>query len=444
MNDLIATNGIESHLPALPNSILPAINELVDHLGIPREVLASDEEVYYAWKDLPRELRYLPIEIRGELIARMCVAVSAGLFDAAVNYIWNAAILHLRDKVRKFGLQVVASIQQKTFEEKNLLELQDSQLLDLCLKLNLINEDGYFFLDQCRDVRNNFSAAHPTLGTINDREFVLFLNRCTRYALSDTSSPKGVDISSFITAIKSQRFSEPQLNIWVERLKNTHDAQRLLLLGMSHGFYCDPAISESSRLNALDLCNQLKDSLTMAIKSDLIDRHSNYLANGDDKRHTASQQFFEKLGLLKLLNESERHTVFSKALNKLRNAHLGLNNFYNEPPFAERLFELSQQGEIPETIQEEYVHTTLQCYVGNAYGISWDAESFYEKMIQDYSPREITIMMKAGLKGGYLEKRLSSSNTKERFLKALTLFDKSSIPAAILPEYEALIKGRKP
>ena len=111
MNDLIATNGIESHLPALPNSILPAINELVDHLGIPREVLASDEEVYYAWKDLPRELRCLPIEIRGELIARMCVAVSAGLFDAAVNYIWNAAILHLRDKVRKFGLQVVASIQ---------------------------------------------------------------------------------------------------------------------------------------------------------------------------------------------------------------------------------------------------------------------------------------------------------------------------------------------
>jgi len=438
MNDLTTNT-----LPALPSSILPAINDLLSHLNIPRDVLASDEEICYAWKDLPRELKHLPIEIRGELIARMCVAVSAGLFDAAVNYIWNAAILHLRDKLRNFGLPIVASLQQKVFEEKHLLELQDSQLLDLCLKLNLINEDGYFFLDQCRDIRNNFSAAHPTLGTINDREFVVFLNRCTKYALSDASSPRGVDISAFITALKSQRFSIPQLEIWVERLKNTHDAQRLLLIGMSHGLYCDPAVSEPARLNALDICTNLKDSFVTTIKSDLINRHSNYLAAGDEKRHTASQQFFEKLGLLNLLNESEKHTVFSRAIEKLRNAHLGLNNFYNEPPFAERLCDLSQQGEIPETIQEEYVYVTLQCYIGNAYGISWEAEPYYEKMIKDYSPREIAIMIKSGLAGGYLERKLSNSNSKERFLEALSLFDKSSIPSSVQGEYETMIKSKK-
>lgn len=442
MNGLIPTPP-EATLPALPTSVLPAINKLVSHLGIPREVLASDEEVYYAWRDLPRELKQLPIHIRGELIARMCVAVSAGLFDAAVNYIWNAAILHLRDKVRHFGLTVVASIQQKDFEEKHLLELQDSQLLDLCLKLNLLNEDGFFFLDQCRDVRNNFSAAHPTLGTINDREFVLFLNRCTRYALSDASSPKGVDISSFITAIKSQRFSAPQLNIWVERLKSTHDAQRLLLIGMTHGVYCDPNAPESSRLNSLDICSQLKDSFTTGIKSDLIDRHSNYLANGDEKRHTASQQFFEKLGLLSLLNESEKHTVFSRAIEKLRNAHLGLNNFYNEPPHSERLWELSQQGEIPETIQEDYVHITLRCYVGNGYGVSWEAEPNYEKMIQNFSPREIAIMIKAALSGGDLERKLTTSSIRDRYLQALSLLDKSSIPASVQAEYEALMKSKR-
>ncbi len=443
MNELTQPNITEENLPALPTSILPAINELVAHLGIPREVLASDEEVYYAWRDLPRELKQLPIEIRGELIARMCVAVSAGLFDAAVNYIWNAAILHLRDKVRNFSLPVVASIQQKDFEEKHLLELQDSQLLDLCLKLNLINEDGYFFLDQCRDVRNNFSAAHPTLGTINDREFVLFLNRCTRYALSDVSSPKGVDISSFIAAIKNQRFSDPQLNIWVDRLRDTHDAQRLLLIGMTHGVYCDPNVPESSRLNALDICGRLKDGFTASIKSDLINRHSNYLANGDEKRHTASQQFFEKLALMNLLNESEQHTVFSRAIDKLRNAHLGLNNFYNEPPFGERLWELSQQGEIPETIQEEYVHITLQCYIGNAYGVSWEAEPFYKKMIQDYSPREIAIMVKSALQGEYLERKLSNAHSKERFLEALSLFEKNSVPASVQTEYETLMKSKR-
>ncbi|WMT46192.1 MAG: hypothetical protein RE468_09785 [Acidithiobacillus caldus] len=92
---------------------------------------------------MPRELREIPPTLRGELIARMCVAVSTGLFDGAMNYIWNAAILQLRTKVRNFGLPIVAQIVQSDFEENDLLELQDSRLLELCLKLNLVNEDGF-------------------------------------------------------------------------------------------------------------------------------------------------------------------------------------------------------------------------------------------------------------------------------------------------------------
>ncbi|MET6760524.1 hypothetical protein [Pseudoalteromonas sp. NCIMB_1079] len=88
----------ELQLPSLPTTVLPALAELTASLGIPRNVLASSEEIEYAWKDLPRELREIPNDLRGELIARMCVAVSTGLFDGAMNYAWNAAILQLRQK----------------------------------------------------------------------------------------------------------------------------------------------------------------------------------------------------------------------------------------------------------------------------------------------------------------------------------------------------------
>ena len=173
MNDLIVKE--EPNLPALLTTVLPAITELTQAFGIPREVLASDEEIQYAWRNLPRELKEIPAPLRDKLIARMCIAVSTGLFDAAINYVWNASILHLRNKIRTFGLAVVAQILQRDFEEKHLLEIQDSNLLELCLKINIVDEDGFFFLDQCRDVRNNFSAAHPTLGEFNDREFIIFL-----------------------------------------------------------------------------------------------------------------------------------------------------------------------------------------------------------------------------------------------------------------------------
>ena len=104
MNELVVKKDIS--LPALPNTVLPAIEQLTEALGIPRDVLASQEEIECAWRDLPRELREVPEQLRGELVARMCVAVSTGLFDGAMNYIWNAAILQLRQKIRNFGLSI--------------------------------------------------------------------------------------------------------------------------------------------------------------------------------------------------------------------------------------------------------------------------------------------------------------------------------------------------
>lgn len=440
MNDIVVREDV--NLPELPNTVLPAITELTTALGIPRDVLASQEEIEYAWRDLPRELREIPADLRGELVARMCVAVSTGLFDGAMNYIWNAAILQLRQKIRNFGLAVVAQIQQSDFEEKNLLELQDSRLLDLCLKLNIVDEDGFFFLDQCRDVRNNFSAAHPTMGTVNDREFTTFLNRCVRYALADASSPRGVDIGAYISAVKGPRFNDHQCQIWIQRLTETHGAQRQMLVNMVHGVYCDPATAEPARLNALDICGGLSDNFSASIKSDLINNHSDYVAKGLEEKHTASLQFFEKLGLLSLLNESEQHVVFSRAIDRLWNVHNGTNNFYNEPPFAERLLEVSQQGAIPETIQDNFVQTVVSCRIGNGYGVSNAAVTYYNDIIRGFSPREVATLVRSAInRNSTIGRRVVNNGSCRRNLKTvLELIDEASIPNAVKADYERLVR----
>lgn len=427
----------EPSLPALPTTVLPAITELTKSLGIPREALASDEEIHHTWRDLPRELREIPENLRGELVARMCVAVSTGLFDGAMNYIWNAAVLHLRDKIRTFGLAVVAQISQKDFEEKHLLEYQDSRLLELCLKLNIVDEDGFFFLDQCRNVRNNFSAAHPTLGKVNDREFTTFLNRCVRYALADSASPKGVDIGSFISAAKGARFNKNQCAIWVQRLVETHGAQRQMLVTMAHGIYCDPNTPEQARLNSLDICGELPEGLTVSMRSELINSHSEYVAKGYEEKHAASLQFFEKLGLLNYLNESEQHFVFSRAVKRLWDVHNEMNNFYNEPAFSERLLELTSQGAVPETVQEEYVQTIACCRVGNGYGISNAAVRYYDQMIQNFSPREIQVLIQSALsKDNPLGRRITAGGSyRTNFKDLLKLIDHNSIPNIVSASY---------
>ena len=151
-------------------------------------------------------------------------------------------------------------------------------------------------------------------------------------------------------------------------------------------------------------------------------------------------QFFEKLGLLSLLNESERHSVISRAVDRLWIAHQGLNNFYNEPPFAERLYQISKQGAIPETIQEAYVIAIVGCYIGNGYGYSWAAESYYEDMIRSFSPLEIVFMIHIPKSKSIVSSRISSGGLcKSRFIKALTLLDPKSVPNSAEAEYKYIL-----
>ena len=426
-------------LPDTLDSTMGHINGLMKSFNLPREILASDEEIYYAWKELPREIMRIPNELRNELIVRMCVATSVGLFDGAINYIWNAVILTLRKKILNFGLALVAQTLSKKFDESDLEDIRDSELLDLCYKLELLSEEGYFFLNQCREIRNKFSAAHPSVARIDDRELITFISRCCKFGITDDYALQGVKVSDFINAIKGRKFDDEELTIWKQKLEETFAAQRQLLLPSLMGIYCDPESSEMARLNALRMCIAMKDYLDEKIKSSMIEQYNKYFTKGESERYTAGKIFFEKLGLLNLLSEAEQHSIIKSACKSLLTAHLEYNNFYNEPPFAERLRDLTSSMKTPETVQGEFVYTVLMCYVGNYYGVSNAAISYYEEMIKNFSPREINFLLHLmEEKSLFTDKIQNNGNCKIRYKMALGLIDEDSMNAKQLSEYTTL------
>lgn len=427
-------------LPIINTEQTNFLQQITSILGAPRNILASDEEIHYAWQNLPRELKMVPIELRDELLVRMCVAVSTGLFDGAINYIWNASIRNLRIKVKDFGYNVVANILTAEFDENKLLNLKDSELLNLCLKLNLISEEGFYFLDQCRDMRNNFSAAHPSIGFIDDRELTTYISRCCKYALSSVVNLKGVDINAFTKAIKGELFTEIQLEAWIKKLNETHEAQREILFLMTYGIYCDPNSTQQARINSLTICSQFIETFTAQIIAELVNKHYDYQSKGDDKRYKASLHFFEKVNLINKLNNNEQHRIFLNACKNLENAHLGYDNFYNEPPFAERLYELSLNNEIPETIKEIYVTIILMAYIGNRYGISRMAEDYYVSMIKNFTAKEIKILLELQEKKSIFSSRINSiMNCKKRYIDAINLVNQESISPSLKVKYAKLL-----
>lgn len=425
-------------LPDIAPITAPMLAELTKALGVERNILPADDQISLVWSNLPRLIAKIPPEHRSETIVRMCVAVASGLFDSAINYAWNAAIIELRNKVRRFGLPVIPQILDKDFDEAALLDLKDVELLSLCLKLNLMTEDGYFLLDQNRDIRNNFSAAHPTMGSLDEYEFLNFLNRCGSHALTNEKNPRGVDIKAFISAIKASRFTNDQASLWVGRLSDTFEAQREALFGTLHGIYCDPTSGEESRQNALEVFEPFKTLLSPKSQSDLVDRHQDYKAKGDEKRSKASSQFFEKLGLLSLLGDTELHAIFTGASANLLAVHNAMNNFYNEPPFARRLAEIVNGSAVPVSAQFAVVEAVMTCAVGNPYGVCHSAMPQYEQMIKSFSPNEVTIMLNFGsLPKTTVGQRIKThSNCRKRFAYLVTLISSSSVPTQARAQYD--------
>ena len=431
-------------LPDTLCSTLPSINGLVNAFNLPRELIASDDEIIYAWRELPREISRIPTELRDGLIARMCVAVSVGLFDGAINYIWNAVIITIRNKIRNFGFSLIGQTLGKKFEESDLNELKDSELLDLCYKIQLLSEEGYFFLNQCRDIRNNFSVAHPSVAEIDDRELINFISRCCKYGITDDYSVKGVKIADFIGAVKGRKLDDDELGVWSQRLSDTFQGQRQLLVRTLMGIYCDAESTEESRLNALRICLLMKEHIDDSIQSFLIEQYNQYFVKGATDKCSAAKIFFEKLQMINLLSEPDKHSIVKNACKNLVNAHLEYNNFYNEPPFAERLYEISQSMKIPDTAKREYVDAILMGYVGNPYGVSHGAVGYYEKMIRDFSPKEINCLLSLNESRSLFSDKISSYPCcRERYINALAMIENDSMDAQQIAKRDNIISKLK-
>lgn len=426
-------------LPDILDLTGPLLDQLTVALRVDRRVVAEDDQIAHAWSQLPRLLQRIPPDLCDEKIVKACIAIACGLFDSAINYVWNAAIVELREKVRRFGLQIIPQIiDDKSFDKDSLLDLRDAELLELCLKLNLIDDQDFFFLDQCRATRNSYSVAHPADGQVDEDEVVNFLSRCQKHALASKHNPKGVDTKALLEALKAHRFNTDQLEEWENRIRATYDAQRELIFSMLHGVYCDPDSGEEGRVNALALCQKFAEEFTPKTQSLLLDRHQDYRAKGDDARHIASQGFFEKLGLLSLLSQAEIHSLITSASQNLLRVHNDWNNFYNEPPFAERLRQLTSDTRVPESAQAVFVEAVATCGTGNSYGVSHAAMPHYQAMVSSFSPNEIKLMLELPKKTNVLAGRVkTSAGCEKRFRRLVALLDETSVPTSAKAAYKA-------
>lgn len=431
----------EANLPDYSASnIEPVIKDLTDSMGIKREVLASERDIKRVWFTLKDTLEDVKLEYRHELLARMVISIRVGLFSSAINDMWNTSILALRQMVRSFGYIEAAKFLKKDINEKVLNQMRDKDLIDTCVSLGFLDEDAYFFVNHCRELRNNYSSAHPSNSMLDGVELNHFMHQCIKHILGNDVQYEGFPVSDFMKAIKENKFTEQIIEFYTEKVKKANELQKASILKVIFANYIDEEVDEYVRSNCLTIASRTWEEYDNAAIVELLEMYSGYMLKDQTKKRQYAERFFEKVGALEELPKDKLMGIVLRALNDLEEAHHGADNFYNEKPFAERLSE-SFDKRIPNTVLKQYVYVVSLCYVGNRYGTADNALPYYEKMIKNFSLKEVAFLFDLIKENNYLSDSIFSfPRCKRQFEKLLMLIEPEAIPLKVKSVYEKYVK----
>jgi len=376
------------------------LKQYLDYLQLPTDdVLVSIDERGTVITNLPRIVESLqPYQKeRAYYISKFIASCSVGLFDSALNYLWNETLLNLRSKIAQFDLDFFydnaisdPKRRLKFSSEEHLEGLADWELIHGCKVTGLISDVGYIHLNYIREMRNFASAAHPNHTELNGFQLLSWLQTCITEVLSKGPSEPVLTIQRLIKNIREENISESDARPIIAHI---HDSPQELvhsLLNAIFGLYTDPDIGSSIKTNIELIAKAVWDCSIEEKKFEIGLKYGNYAIHGEIRRKELARNFLDHVGGLGYLTEDQLLISLQESIEGLRDAHLNFNNFYTEEPKVRTLMKFfPPDGRLPPQVRTSFVEVITMCKLGNRYGVSHSAEPYYDEIIRLFRNEEI-------------------------------------------------------
>lgn len=401
-------------------------------IGLPTEgVLVPVEERRRLFNNLPDALDRLDDEGRARSLymSKFVMAVGAGLFDAALNYLWDETIRELRRRVVNYDLKYFYDIAVTSPERRNKLKdaddlssVDDSELIRATNLMGLISDVGFKQLELVRYMRNYASAAHPNQNELTGLQLTGFLETCIREVITLPESSVVAEVRKLLANIKTTTMDSSGALAVAGFFDQLPQSQSDNLGQGLFGIFVDPDSDNQTRGNVRLLLPHLWPHLSEDVKRGFGVRYGRFVANHDQQQAELAREVLDLVDAQSYLPESVRVTDIDEAIDALAAAHQAMNNFYTEPGLARRLRSLVGSEPVPTAVRNKYVLTLVNVFLGRASGISWSADETYREMLAALSPAEARIALLAFEDLGISGKLQLAKPTKqyEELLELLT------------------------
>ena len=373
-------------------------------LGLPTEnVLVDFGERRFVLQSMQQTLDVLPYDERAKAyyLSKFSVAIMVGLFDAALNFLWDETILALRRLATGIDLSYFFDTAEKREAYRSKLQtvedirlLDDFTLIDTCARVELLSDVNRERLRHINFMRNHASAAHPNQSDLTGPEMIAWLSNCLRYAITAKPDHAVIATKQLLTNIRGTLIPPKDIPVIASDLEKFSTERVDDLLWTLFGVYVDPSQRADCRINISNLAPHVWALASEDRKFQVGARHEHFIKQADQQRKIFADEF-----LVHVNGQQYRagDVLASELLDKLRSlnaAHNGINNFYNEWPHAESLASsLPVSGVVPRAARLEWVKVITKCHIGNGHGyyegVDTSADREYRRYIAGFGEPDV-------------------------------------------------------
>ena len=429
-----------------------AIVQYLNYLGLPSnnlfapisersKVFKNVEDVFTSIdaQNLPKSL----------YLSKFIAAVAGGLFDAALNYLWDETINQLRNRVVNYDLMYFYDVavsnvdkRKKLNDADDLKKVEDSELILGCKEIGLISDIGYRHLDYIKYMRNWASAAHPNQTEITGLNLLSWLETCIKEVICLPLTNVTIQINKLLANIKNNTIDSLEAsNISSFFVELTDDKADTLANGF-FGIYTRKDTSQQTRDNVSMLIKNLWSRISEQSKQSFGIKYAQFVANNETEQASFAKQFLEICGALSYIPDGVKANEIKDILDGLRHTHNSMNNFYGEPTIAKQLSMYIGNIQIPKQCYFEYVNTLVNVYLTNGYGVSWSAEPIYIDLIQKFD-QEMSLIAILSFTQDEISSKLQFSLCKDKFITMLDLIKPKITSSAIIEIIDKLIEFKE-
>lgn len=401
--EIISTDNSPQKIDSSISALNQPLANMLTKIGLPTEnVLSPIEERRKVVFALESTLDILPYEARMKAVylSKFTVAVTVGLFDGALNFLWDETIKAIRNLVFRFDLEHffnIAATMSPRYKNLHLFEemeaISEHDLLEICRRIGLINDINFKRLEHVNYLRNHASSAHPNENEITGIEMLSLLEHCLKYAITAEPDHSVIQIKRLLENIRLSEIPSSDCEIIGQELAKQPQERIDDFVFSIFGLYTDPRQKQNVKNNIENLAPYVWISGTEETKYSIGAKYGIYRKNGDVDRKEATQKFLELVGGLAYKDEDSLTGELVEKLQNLRTVHFEFNNFYNESAHAKSIAESLPKGRIPNAARKMFVKVIVICFAGNGKGyrggVDENALPYYKEFIDSFTVREV-------------------------------------------------------